>query len=271
MPKFKDLLKAWKESDERLDRLIAKMEPTLQGRRKELVKLIKALPVGADGTISSGVKASTILNKLGLDTEITKALGKLFPQAINSAGPLLDAVDLEVPDVSRRAQLTFANKADGLVKKVTGSLNKGLSGLLQQAASTPIPADKLAKLASSLADQPIAQARTVANTTLSGLQRETASQAAAGLPGKKKDVYWIYAGPSGGPIRPFCEVLVGKAIPQPLMSKLNNGQGLSVKSFQGGYNCRHSLVPVSKAFVDAANVPKANAATVGKANGAAKK
>jgi hypothetical protein len=53
------------------------------------------------------------------------------------------------------------------------------------------------------------------------------------------------------------------------MAALNNGQGLPVKLSGGGYNCRHSWSPVSQGFVDAANLTRATAADIAKANAGA--
>jgi len=51
------------------------------------------------------------------------------------------------------------------------------------------------------------------------------------------------------------------------MRRLNNGQGLPVKTSGGGYNCRHSWSPVTQGFVDAANLTRATAQDITKANG----
>jgi hypothetical protein len=52
---------------------------------------------------------------------------------------------------------------------------------------------------------------------------------------------FVYVGPRDQKNRPFCRTWVGKAAVDP--RKLDNGQGLSVEDYCGGYNCRHSWAP----------------------------
>jgi hypothetical protein len=86
---------------------------------------------------------------------------------------------------------------------------------------------------------------------------------AAGL-----DLY-LYTGPRDGITRQFCKPLINKVVDEAQMARLNNGQGLPVKLSGGGYNCRHSWSPVSQGFVDAANLTRATAADITKANAGA--
>ena len=79
------------------------------------------------------------------------------------------------------------------------------------------------------------------------------------------DLY-LYTGPRDGITRQFCKPLINKVVDDKQMAALNNGQGLPVKLSGGGYNCRHSWSPVSQGFVDAANLTRATAADIAKAN-----
>jgi hypothetical protein len=54
------------------------------------------------------------------------------------------------------------------------------------------------------------------------------------------------------------------------MRKLNNGQGLSVKTSGGGYNCRHSWAPVSESFIEVADLELAKDSDINAANKAAR-
>ena len=93
-----------------------------------------------------------------------------------------------------------------------------------------------------------------------GRQVTAAVGASAGL-----DLY-LYTGPRDGITRQFCKPLINKVVDDKQMAALNNGQGLPVKLSGGGYNCRHSWSPVSQGFVDAANLTRATAADIAKAN-----
>jgi hypothetical protein len=67
----------------------------------------------------------------------------------------------------------------------------------------------------------------------------------AGIP-----LVYAYVGPRDQKNRPFCRQWVGKAATKP--SALDNGQGLDVEDYCGGYNCRHSWAPmlIRDAIVD---------------------
>jgi hypothetical protein len=69
-----------------------------------------------------------------------------------------------------------------------------------------------------------------------------------------------------GITRPFCRALVNKVVDERQMARLNNGQGLAVKTSGGGYNCRHSWSPVTESFIEAAELDQATASDINKAN-----
>lgn len=56
-----------------------------------------------------------------------------------------------------------------------------------------------------------------------------------------EQMVFVYVGPKDQKNRPFCAKWVGKAALDP--RKLDNGQGLPVEDYCGGYNCRHSWAP----------------------------
>lgn len=78
--------------------------------------------------------------------------------------------------------------------------------------------------------------------------------------------HYLYTGPIDGITRDFCKAIVNKVVDEKQMSKLNNGQGLAVKTSGGGYNCRHSWSPVTESFIEAANLTKATASDISDAN-----
>lgn len=79
--------------------------------------------------------------------------------------------------------------------------------------------------------------------------------------------HYLYTGPKDGITRDFCRDLVNKVVTEKQMSKLNNKQGLSVKTSGGGYNCRHSWSPVTESFIEAAKLTRAKSSDISKANG----
>jgi len=83
--------------------------------------------------------------------------------------------------------------------------------------------------------------------------------------------HYLYTGPRDGITRDFCKALVNKVVSEKQMAQLNNGQGLSVKTSGGGYNCRHSWSPVTESFIEAANLTQAKRSDISKANKGGKK
>jgi hypothetical protein len=70
--------------------------------------------------------------------------------------------------------------------------------------------------------------------------RRAVMSAAREVEGELGLVY-VYVGPKDDKNRPFCRQWVGKAVSDP--SGLDNGQGLPVDDYAGGYRCRHSWAP----------------------------
>ena len=83
--------------------------------------------------------------------------------------------------------------------------------------------------------------------------------------------HYLYTGPRDGITRDFCRALVNKVVSEQQMSKLNNGQGLAVKTSGGGYNCRHSWSPVTESFIEAAKLTRAKSSDIADANKGGKK
>jgi DNA mismatch repair ATPase MutS len=83
--------------------------------------------------------------------------------------------------------------------------------------------------------------------------------------------HYLYTGPRDGITRDFCRALVNKVVDEQQMSKLNNGQGLAVKTSGGGYNCRHSWSPVTESFIEAAKLTRAKPSDIADANKGGKK
>jgi len=83
--------------------------------------------------------------------------------------------------------------------------------------------------------------------------------------------HYLYTGPVDGITRPFCRALVNLVVDEKQMRRLNNGQGLAVKTSGGGYNCRHSWSPVTESFIEAAELDQATASDISKANSRAKR
>lgn len=83
-------------------------------------------------------------------------------------------------------------------------------------------------------------------------RRAVVSAAEAAAKETGVEVVYAYVGPTDAKNRPFCALWMGradgvrKAVTAEYMTRLDNGQGLPVNDFCGGYNCRHSWAPIPR-------------------------
>jgi len=77
---------------------------------------------------------------------------------------------------------------------------------------------------------------------------------------------YLYTGPQDDLTRQFCKSLINKVVDDKQMRKLNNKQGLAVKTSCGGYNCRHSWSPITESFIEAAELTLASGSDINAAN-----
>ena len=84
------------------------------------------------------------------------------------------------------------------------------------------------------------QARTIYDTALSEFSRIAVTSTATGA----SDEAFLYSGPIDGLTRPFCLELVGKVYRRSEIDAMDNGQLDNTLITGGGYNCRHTWLPV---------------------------
>lgn len=156
------------------------------------------------------------------------------------------------------------------MKSVTQSLRDGLKVEIEALATSPKSFELSSKILSAKSNHTVAQAKTLINTAMASVQRDVNQEALRSMPDKKP--MGVYLGPEDAVTRPFCSVLVGKAIKEEYFPKLKNDQkgASSFRSNGGGWNCRHRLLPVTASYVKRNKIPMANIRTVDKANSAAK-
>ena len=121
-------------------------------------------------------------------------------------------------------------------------------------------------------------ARTEANTRMAEADRFATDVTRRSVDPEGKAFLLAYLGPTTGDnpavkVRPFCSHLVGKAFPVDQFNKLNNQQLSHPRTSGGGYNCRHSVVPVldSDSVIKRMGITRGKPEDITKANDAAKK
>ncbi len=86
---------------------------------------------------------------------------------------------------------------------------------------------------------------TISNTIQIGIARQGAMEQATSNGAK----YYRYTGAKTN-ARKFCDKHIGKVYSIDEIKKMDNGQGLPVEYFCGGYNCRHRWVAIEGRFED---------------------
>ena len=134
--------------------------------------------------------------------------------------------------VQKSAEQSIKGLVKSIPKRVIDVIQKGKNGELSKE-------DVLQKLrtANNVEAQYL---NTVYDTVSKSLSRSQTF-----LDAEKAEIQrFKYAGRTGGNIRKFCADHVGKIYTLQEMQELDNGQGLPVQFFCGGYNCTHRWLPV---------------------------
>jgi hypothetical protein len=121
---------------------------------------------------------------------------------------------------------------------VQGNIQKEVSKFLRESIRKNYSLDKIRIGLEDKFAKPIAQAYTIANTGLASYSNVANFEYAKDAGVKK----FKYDGPSGE--RDFCTQHLGKLFTESEINRLNNGQGLPVKEYLGGWNCRHYWTPI---------------------------
>lgn len=103
--------------------------------------------------------------------------------------------------------------------------------------------DALDAITEDLSDKAIANIETELNTMTQGFSRAVTADVGEQLGFSS----WEYIGPDDNITRPFCAEVLGAqnaTYSTEEIAAMDNGQGLDVMTFGGGYNCRHQWRPV---------------------------
>lgn len=123
---------------------------------------------------------------------------------------------------------------DAVLRRVEQTLLRGIVG-----------AQDRAELLNELVEQlelTLPQVRTIYDTALSEFSRIAVVST---TPGRPEDAF-LYEGPIDGLTRPFCLARVGKVYSRAAIDAMDNGQLDNTLITGGGYNCRHTWIPVAE-------------------------
>ena len=203
--------------------------------------------------ILSGGLAESVEDFIDQQDKMLKAINESISVVDPTWTPLF--IQTEVESIQA---LTVQNVFDDIV--VPSVAKNVKDSLLSMVIDTP-PSLALSNLALSL-ERGAGTLQTEVRTKISQFGRSV-NMIAADTVGLD---HYLYTGPKDGITRAFCRPLINKVVDKTQLGKLNNGQGLSVRTSGGGYNCRHSWSPVTESFMKAAGLDKATASDISKAN-----
>jgi len=274
----KQILTAAIQNDAALDDLLAKYAGRLRGLKTQLVAFIRANR-GADGKVAVALNSYNLLEQ-----ELARAgfasfydYGDLFDQA----GELALEQVADIPEsqlilqASRQSLAAALSETTVDVNRQIQSLGNGivqaLKAEMEIATVIPRPLSGIAANISSATGLAEGRARTIVNTALASIQRGVHARALDSLVAQGVEMFLYYTGPLDGKTRPFCKPLVGKAIRQADTAKLSPGRGLTFRRNGGGWNCRHSSIPVTQGWIEANSVEVADSTDIARANAGAKR
>ncbi len=221
--------------------------------------------------------------RLATDKTVESLLeGARFNELSEKLGPILDEAKKAIEPFDETGESSASQKASNAALAKTRAFARSQFERIRQQAKTPLFALLQSMTSAPLTNKvkrafvqesvgaSVAQAKTIANTAIAGMQADLQMDAAKRIEARGP-VFFLYTGPMDKKTRPFCEEMLGMAVRQKDIGKLNNGQGLSVARFGGGYNCRHQWTAVSANYIDATETDVADNAQINRANRAARR
>jgi hypothetical protein len=196
--------------------------------------------------------AYRIIREDRAEAELTEAIGEILSKADAVARESADGLGVAVDPAPalERVQAGITDDLAAMIRRDAAILrsiaNDVILGIVEPEA-----------LASAL-ETSVGRAQTAANTALAAVQRSLALDAAQ-IIGTR---YAVYTGPLGADpkTRPYCAALADLAVDLDRLAATPNGTGLSPLLFLGGYNCRHTLIPIALEDAEAMGVSVASEA-----------
>lgn len=173
-----------------------------------------------------------ILQKLGYAESLLSDL-------VSEIGTFSDSLSATTATAEERERLStivntagnqFAQTKRGLLRDVVDVVHEGIKN------DTPIR-DIRRGVDKKLSGKRFGQAETITQTALAAADR------AGVYEDRDAEQLYRYDGPPAD--RPFCKTHLGKTYTLADLKALDNGQGLPVELYLGGFNCRHVLTPIS--------------------------
>lgn len=233
----KQIVKQIQDTEKRVESFVRDLEIFMKRETERILNEIE------DGNLDPAIALSGLFDALkqrGLDSklnEIATLYGKEYKKAISIAkqsGLSLDGfvVDLTTVDALIRFK----------AEQIETRLMLQISGIKPQLLTNVVLGERfdMNLIESGLSAKEFANINTEMRTGLMGFNR-TVNAIQAENAGLER---FLYVGPDDDKIRDFCDEVLNERNP-PVYSideieAMDNGQGLDVHEFGGGYNCRHA-------------------------------
>lgn len=214
--------------------------------KRELPKILR----GVDRENLPPLEVAKILNQL--ESQLRAAgLEKVFEKLAKVYKAELDLIReqfrastnkeliLSGTDVSNIEQL-IAFETTASINKIAGAMDDIRSAIFRQAIGGVRP--DVNTIITEAAELSAGQIETEIRTNTAGFQRAITLSKAEEVGAD----YFLYIGGLIETSREFCRERDGKVFTAEEIAGWDNGQGLPADIYLGGYNCRHSLRPISK-------------------------
>ena len=213
--------------------------------RRALLKLNTApgedTLVKAQGRVAAQVASQV---DAAMKTRGLKAIeGVLRDRAIESALAALGGVDLPVSVTTEIDAILKSQTKD--IADVFGDASSTIRRAIALGTTTSASLSDLIDGVAEKVGASVTKAAAAVDASVMAAGRTAVIRAATEAADGIVNLVYLYSGPKDSRNRPFCRLHVGKALTESGIAQADNGQGLPVDAFAGGYNCRHVWSPMT--------------------------
>lgn len=218
-----------------------------QALERDLLRILLSLDTmpGDDSLVRRQAQTSAAVLaqvRRRLEAEGETLTGVVGQRAIEAVSAVLGAPPSTLSlDVRRELDAIVGGQTGDVVKTFKLAIPEMREAVARGIASGGSLADVIEEVRARLATTYL-RASAAVDAAIMAVGRRAVVSAARDLEGEL-DLVYVYVGPRDAKNRPFCRTWVGKAVTDP--ARLDNGQGLPVDDYCGGYACRHSWAPTT--------------------------
>jgi hypothetical protein len=228
-----DLYDVWRLLRERIVRLTNEL--LSEGGRVISTRVNLGIARAAAGQLEAALAESGYAGLVEEALTVMGTLGKYQGLGQTTVARVERAAAWSVESLDAFREMKLAALLDvpaAVIRQVEQTLLRGVVGAQSRA-------ELLNELLSQL-DVSLPQARTIYDTALGEFSRIAVTSTSTG----EATEAFLYSGPIDGLTRPFCLERVGKVYVRADIEQMDNGQLDNTLITGGGYNCRHTWLPV---------------------------